>query len=416
LAIGTFLPQVGGAETQALAHSCSLRARGYESTIVTLRHQRSWAKYQTIEGVPVIRVAGRIAGDRQRLPGLMRKLAYLLGIFILGWTLWRHRRHYDVLCVYQLNLLVLPAALACLLAQKPMVISLRSADSTNGPSSRRSPSEPRVDELRRGMQAGNREVSDVQMLGRLGSPVRRCILFLLQRSHVTVVALSSRMQRELVSAGIGLPVICVPNGVDVRRFAPASRKSLDCERCQTVVCVTRLAYSKGVDILLEAWRLVQEQEPVARLIIVGAGPLRDELTRLAEALNVTRSVEFAGLQSDVPTQLHRGGVAVLASRWEGLPNAMLEAMACGLPGVATRVSGSEDIVEDGVNGLLVEPEDPAALAHALIRLIQNPDLAQQYGRAARATVEQCYSLERNADTYIALYEQLAGLPRNVRVR
>jgi glycosyltransferase involved in cell wall biosynthesis len=91
-----------------------------------------------------------------------------------------------------------------------------------------------------------------------------------------------------------------------------------------------------------------------------------------------------------------------------MPNAILEAMACGLPCVATRVSGSEDIVQHGVNGLLVEPEDHEGLAQALLILLQDPALAQAYGRAARATIEQHYSLDRITDRHVALYDQLAN--------
>jgi glycosyltransferase involved in cell wall biosynthesis len=123
---------------------------------------------------------------------------------------------------------------------------------------------------------------------------------------------------------------------------------------------------------------------------------------------VKSSVEFAGLRDDVPAQLRRGSLGVLASRSEGMPNAVLEAMACGLACVATRVSGSEDIIQHGVNGLLVEPEDPHGLARALLTLLQDPATAQQYGRAARTTIEQRYSLDRSTDSYVALYEQLVN--------
>src|SRR5206468_10403614 len=141
------------------------------------------------------------------------------------------------------------------------------------------------------------------------------------------------------------------------------------------------------------------QAPLARLIIVGDGPLRPQLENMAKALGITNSVEFTGMQSNVVAQLHRGRLAVLPSRWEGMPNAVLEAMASGLPCVATRVSGSEDIIQHGVNGLLVESEDYHGMAQALLTLLDDLPLAQQYGRAARATVEKYYSLEHVTDMY-----------------
>src|SRR3954468_20184638 len=127
IAISTFLPLVGGAENQALAQGRSLRERGYEATIITLRHDRKWPQHEVIEGVPVMRVAGMLLGNRERLPGLLRKLLYLMAMLVMGWTLWQHRQRYDILHVYQLNLLALPTAFVCYLTNKPMIIAVRSA-------------------------------------------------------------------------------------------------------------------------------------------------------------------------------------------------------------------------------------------------------------------------------------------------
>jgi glycosyltransferase involved in cell wall biosynthesis len=207
--------------------------------------------------------------------------------------------------------------------------------------------------------------------------------------------------------------LCIPNGVDVARYVPVNGATSPDGRARTVVCVSRLVYTKGVDVLLRAWPAVHAQVPDARLIIVGTGPLRDQLERYAETVSIASVVEFAGAQSDVSAYLYRGSVAVLPSRFEGMPNAVLEAMACGLPCVATRVSGSEDIIQPGVNGLLVEPEDYQGLARALLILLQNPTLAQEYGRAARVTVEQQYSLPQITDRYVALYTMLANGDPNV---
>ena len=105
-------------------------------------------------------------------------------------------------------------------------------------------------------------------------------------------------------------------------------------------------------------------------------------------------------------QFHRGNLAVLPSRFEGMPNAVLEAMACGLPCVATRVSGSEDIIQHGINGLLVEPQDYENMAKALLTLLCDPVLAKKYGHAARIRIEQHYSFQRILNMYIELYQEL----------
>jgi glycosyltransferase involved in cell wall biosynthesis len=97
---------------------------------------------------------------------------------------------------------------------------------------------------------------------------------------------------------------------------------------------------------------------------------------------------------------------VLASRCEGMPNAVLEAMACGLACVATRVSGSEDIIQHGANGLLVKLEDYQAMAQALLLLLRDPAVAQRFGHAAHATIEEHFSLECVTDRYIELYRRV----------
>jgi glycosyltransferase involved in cell wall biosynthesis len=413
----TFLPSVGGAEKQAFAQSHSLRERGYETTIVTFRRKRTWLRHELIEGVPVIRVAGMLLEGREKLPRPLQKLLYLVAMLVMGWTLWRRRQRYDILHVYKLSVLTLPVALVCRLAGKRMLVAVRSADSDKATSSHSKasllagpldPTTPwlQVDER---LQATGRVKanSDLEVLAAMGKPVVRFLSSLLYRTHAVVVVLSSRMKSSLAKHGFNVPdVELIPNGVDITRFNPAQVDSSSDGREQVVICVSGLRYEKGVDVLLQAWHLVQQQAPQARLIIVGAGSLQFQLECMAKALDIATSVEFTGLQTDVPAQLHRGGLAVLPSRWEGMPNALLEAMACGLPCVATRVSGSEDIIQHGVNGLLVEPEDYQGMAQALLTLLRDPVLTRKYGQTARKTVERYYSLERIMDKYVELYHKI----------
>jgi glycosyltransferase involved in cell wall biosynthesis len=415
IAIAQFHPWVGGAEKQALAQGRGLRARGYEATVLTLRHKRAWPVHETVEGVPVIRVGGWLAGDRERLPGPLRKLAYLAGMASVGWTLWRHRRRYDVVHVYQLNLLALLAALACQLASKPILVSVRSAGAEQSTSANRVASGARPLPSRPLSRAtpwlhvdGETESGgDLEQLERVGKGVVLFTRSLLRRPNAVVTVLTARTRRYLAAHDFTVPhVRLIPNGVDVAYFSPAG-DTTDTTRAQIVICVSRLTYQKGIDVLLQAWRLVQRQVPNARLILVGAGPFRDQLQTMAGTLGIAGTVEFAGLEHDVRAQFHRAGVAVLPSRFEGLSNVLLEAMACGLPCVATRVSGSEDVIQGGVNGLLVEPSDYQGIARALLTLLRDPALAANLGRAARATVEEHYAMPDILDRYLDLYHGLA---------
>ncbi len=415
----TFLPAVGGIEKQAFAHSRSLRERGYGATVITLRHRKAWPVREMIEGVPVIRVAGVLLEGRWKLPRPLQKLAYLLALLVMGLTLWRYRKHYDVLHVYKLTFLASLAAVVCRLTGKALLVSVRSTGSGELATSYKhasllaGPLESTMPWLRvdGGLRAGGkvRARSELEALERMGKPVVRLTLALLLNIHAIVVVLSSRMRDHLAEHGFLLHDIrLIPNGVDITRFSPTQENTSSDDLARVVVCITGLRYEKGIDVLLQAWYLVHQQVQGARLVIVGYGSLRSQLERMAEGLGIAGSVEFAGLQSDIPAQLHRGSIAVLPSRWEGMPNAVLEAMACGLPCVSTRVSGSEDIVQHGVSGLLVEPEDYQGMAQALLTLLRNPLLTQEYGRAARERIAQCYAHEHVMNTYVELYKSMAG--------
>ena len=413
IAIATFHPIVGGAERQALAQGRSLCQRGLKATILTFRLSRSWAARDTMDGVPVIRIAGLFLGRREKLPRVFQKLLYFVAMFMMGWVVWRYRHCYDVLHVYQLNLLALPTALACYLSGKPMIVAVRCADAGNRTRtrSRLQPiaDSPEVNPAVLMVDGDARFQGDLKDLERLGRPVKLFTRRLLEHIHAVVIILSSRMRDYLASHEFALPdTRLIPNGVDLTRFTPTRRDTSRDVRSQTVICAARLSYQKGIDVLLLAWTLVCKEFPQARLIIAGTGPIQNQLTYLAQALGIEKSVEFVGLQSDAASLWHKAGIATLPSRWEGMPNVVLEAMACGIPCIATRVSGSEDIIEHGVNGLLVEPEDYQELAQALILLLRDPELARKYGEAARETVEQNYSLEFFTDIYLELYRQLAG--------
>jgi len=382
----TFLPLVGGSEKQAFLQSKYLRAQGIEATIITMHFQTACPAYEIVEGVPVLRVAGRILAWHERLPGNVRRLCYLLALFVLGWQLWRYRHEYDILHVFQFSLFTLPALAVCRLAHKPLIVAMR-CDSPQ-------------------LQGNQRAHSwaDLDGLARLGRSALHLINCQLRLAQACIVILNTHMSESLSRYGLdGATIRLIPNGVDTTSFSVYAESA---EQALTVVCVARFRHQKGLDVLLCAWRLLVEQLPEARLVLVGDGPLLASLQKLTVDLGITASVEFAGLCSDVARQYQRGRVAVLPSRWEGMPNALLEAMACGRACVATRVSGSEDLLHQGERGLLVEPEDRDGLASALWLLLTEPELALRCGQAARQHIEQQYAFERIMDRHIELYREL----------
>jgi glycosyltransferase involved in cell wall biosynthesis len=142
------------------------------------------------------------------------------------------------------------------------------------------------------------------------------------------------------------------------------------------------------------------------VVIVGEGPERARLEAQAAHLGLAEQVHFVGHQQDVRPWLAAFDVCVLSSDWEGMSNAILEAMAAGLPVVATAVGGTPEVVVDGVTGFLVPPRDPQALADAILRLLRDPDLRRRMGEAGRAHVTEHFSVEQMVHKRERLYEEL----------
>jgi glycosyltransferase involved in cell wall biosynthesis len=413
MTIGTFHPLVGGAETRTLSLCQQLIKQGYQVQIVTFRHEYVWPIRDTVQGIPVLRVAGLLLGRRHRLPRPLQRLMYLMAMLVMSWTIWSHRQHYDILHVCQLNILSLPLACVCRLAHKRMVVVLASAGSGDASTRKQGPVtllagplDPDTPWLK--VAAGTWAAGDFYALKSAGKFVVGITRSMLKSMHAVLIVLSTRMLRDLKNNDFLLPGSrVIPNGTDIVRFHPPSADLLqDEQRARTVVCVSQFRYAKGTDVLLQAWRLVHEQMPEARLVLVGGGVLKEQQQKLAAALDLMQSVEFAGLHSDIITQFHRGTIAVLPSRWEGMPNALVEAMACGSACVATRVSGSEDLIQHEVNSLLVEVEDYHALAQALLTLLHDPELVCKYGQAARITIENHFVLDKTSEAYIEVYHEL----------
>ena len=175
-----------------------------------------------------------------------------------------------------------------------------------------------------------------------------------------------------------------------------------------VVCVASLRQKKGHTHLLAAFMLVRKRIPGARLLLVGEGPERASLTRESEQAGLARAVIFAGYRGDVAAILARCDLFVLASLEEGMPNALLEAMAAGLPSVVTDVGGNAEALADGTTGYLVPRDDPGALAARMIEILLNPDLRRAQSEAARRRYEASFTLDKMTSAYQALYERLIG--------
>jgi glycosyltransferase involved in cell wall biosynthesis len=172
----------------------------------------------------------------------------------------------------------------------------------------------------------------------------------------------------------------------------------------------RLAPQKGATDLLRALPAVTRRHPRAGLVFAGDGPQRAALEAEARTLGLGDRVAFLGFRRDVPTVLAALDLFLFPSLWEGLPQALLEAMASGLPVVAARTLGIDEIVRDGANGLLVEPRDPEGLAQAALRLLADRDLAARLAAAGRREALERHTLPAVAARVDGLYRRLLGEP------
>jgi glycosyltransferase involved in cell wall biosynthesis len=204
--------------------------------------------------------------------------------------------------------------------------------------------------------------------------------------------------------------------LESRPDAAAARRHLALDGAGMVVgAVGRLEERKGHAFLLEALRRVAEVEPDVHGLIVGDGIERERLAALRDRLALGERVRLAGYWPDLAEALAAIDVFVLPSLMEGHPLAVLEAMAAARPIVATAVGGNAEAIEDGVNGILVPPADPEALARAILSLVRDPERAARLGRAARRTLEERFDLEAtvraNEDVYRQCLEERKGARR-----
>jgi glycosyltransferase involved in cell wall biosynthesis len=363
MVVSLFHPHLGGAEQQALMLAEQLIKKGMKVAVLT-RTFKGLPSFEVIRGVPVYRCI-------RTLPrGKWFGLSYMVSAL---WFLFRNRNSYDIIHCHLLGFHSAVAVLLKWLFGKK-TISLVGA---TGP------------------------VSDFLQMKNIF--MGNFFLRLIARSD-RLILLCSKSREEALAEGFSpAQLVYIPNGVDTACFKPGPDIG---KQGNTITFIGRLDYLKGVDILLQAFsRLINAGIP-ARLDILGDGPERNNLEMMSQQLGINDAVAFHGAVHGVAPYLQQAAMLVLPSLSEGMPNVVLEAMACGLPVVATRVGGIVDIIADGENGLLVDAQRPDQLYEAMKRLFTDRQLADRLGRQALKTIEQQFSLAAIVNRYTALYQAL----------
>lgn len=364
---------VGGTETQAVELARRLPATGYEVTVGCLK--REGPLEDRLQGTGIAICEFRSRGGIDSPSGLRQLLR-------MTWFL----RSFDIVHTHDLwsNLIGVPAAR---LAGIPAIVSSR------------------------------RDLSHLEWYqGR-----RRVCLKWIQKLGGAVVTNAAPIRDVLLREDGFDPrkVRVIHNGVDVAKFKLARKDRIrlfpDAGDGKLVVLVGNMHTDvKGHPWLIAAAPAVLEQFPDTRFVLVGEGEQRSHFEKQVRDLGVLQSFLFLGRRSDIPEILASCDIAVLPSRAEGLPNAVLEYMAAGLPVIASRVGGNAELVQDGVTGMLVPSEDSAALSAALLKLLSEPALAARLAQAGHEFTVRNFSFERLVQDVDALYTELLSEKRRSR--
>jgi len=242
-------------------------------------------------------------------------------------------------------------------------------------------------------------------------PERRIMNSILSKITDKIVAVSEDIKKDIMRYDKIDPskIVVIPNGIDLERFNPEDnfadiRREFSLEVSDTVIgFVGRIVPAKGLEYLIHAFSYIKEEFKNSKLLIVGGGSLVEELKERAKKNKIFDSTIFTGKRRDIPEILSCIDIFVMPSIAEGLPNALLEAMAMGKPLVTAEVGGIPEVIQNGSNGLLVPPRDIEALATAIKKLITNVRLAAQMGHAARDLVLDKFSMRAITQKWQTLY-------------
>lgn len=202
----------------------------------------------------------------------------------------------------------------------------------------------------------------------------------------------------------------IEEGIDLNRFACVERNPLPTQTAAKgsfrAGIVARLAPQKGHTVFLEAIRLAQKMRPAVQGVVVGDGLLRPELEQWVTDRQMQKHIEFWGFREDLPNVFHELDLFVMTSGWEGLPLALLDAAATGLPFVCTAVGGIQDVFQDGVHGRLVPPNNPAEIANAIVWCLDHYAEAVAMAKNASGLIHGKYGLQAMIQQHESLYLQL----------
>ena len=367
-------PFYGGAEVQAHLLARTLQSQGHEVTVLTM-HFGETAASETLDGIPIVRVPRQVV-QRGNFAGIVRAmLAAFLELRRLGPV--------DVVHMHGAPFLLIPILAYKKLYGTPVVLKMISGGVTAR--------------------------STILMTSRL-SWFNRFKRRLLKNVDV-FVCLNDELADEVKGLVPNARCLRIPNGVDSSYWSrPESARtykaSIGVGEYKTAIYVGRLVPEKGVDMLLKVWKAVVECFPKAKLFIVGDGPLASEMRDVAAQTGIAGSITFAGARKDFREILFAMDAFLLFSPNEGMSNAMLEAMAAGVPIICNDSPGTSGVIQHMVNGIRITPGQVSEAAASICRIFEDPNLATGLAERARANVRSTFDISVTARQYEQLFHQL----------
>ena len=362
---------VGGAERQAERLAVYMAEQGLATGVLT-RRVDNLPHQEDRDNFTVYRLA-------QFGPGKLKTITFTIAALI---KLIQLRSSYDVLHAHLAFAPAIAAAVAGRLLGKQVIVKF----------------------------GNSRLFGDVE---RSRQSVRgRVRLTILRRWVNMIVTLDSEMEQEALGAGFARQhVVRMDNGIDTHEFQPVpptttAKRAFNLDRKIVAVYTGRFTPQKALPNLLQAMRLASDSCPELHLLLVGQGEDESTLRALARQLNLDARVTFQKSVDDIRPYLHAADIFILPSLAEGISNSLLEAMACGLACITTRVGGSPDVLGDGECGILVQPNQIDELADALIRLAKDEAERNNFAKKARRRIMDRYSIQTVGKTYVDLYKSL----------
>lgn len=385
-----FYPVITGTTTQIRELARRVVGQGQRVLVVTRRLRPDQPAREQVDGAEVVRVRPAV--------GLRRSGKFLMMIPALL-ALIAERRHYQVIIVADLQVLGVIGVLAAKLLGKTCLLRAESCAEIGLPLR---PIDPKRSRFGLGLVS--------LVIAARNRVLMRADGFLSISSATTQEYLAARVPREAI--------IEITNGVDVDRFRPAAgaekrelRRRLGLPPGKIFAYSGRLGRGKGLELLLRVWKRLSTENAEAHLVLVGGGQgygldMEAELRRLVAEHGLDERVTFTGNVQDVEHWLQAADAFVFPSQTESLGLSLVEALSCGLPAVATRVGGIPDVVQDGVNGILVPYGDEQMLHEAMRTVLSDEERARCMGEAGRRTVVERFNLDLIAGQYQTLLARL----------